>query len=345
MHLKKWCGTPRDRRIDRRKVAIAAFAALFLFAALPAQAGITDFEVDEALSSLVLSGTVDLSDVFGQPLGTTVVPYTPQAIDFNPANTVSPALGDTSHYTGHAYFDVPAGLSGVLSMPDNGAGYIIATGSGVGAGGAPPTPGTHYQAGGWIPEGDGYGGVKQPPGPYSLGQYGITVSAVGAFVSIWDLNLSPSAFWGGALGNPTNSSAISSGVFPVGGMMMGTAKGYQALTSGLGDSFTDLSDAAAGNYFPVPLGGDLDISTGSPAYTPNATIGTWDGTTLTINVNGSVTYLISDGQDGDPLIPTTQTWDGTLVFHKVIPEPSSMLLLGFGAVGLLGYVWRKRRSA
>jgi hypothetical protein len=34
---------------------------------------------------------------------------------------------------------------------------------------------------------------------------------------------------------------------------------------------------------------------------------------------------------------------GVIVANPKVPEPSSMVLLGFGVVGLLTYAWRKRR--
>jgi hypothetical protein len=43
--------TPRDRRLDRGKVAIAALAALFLFAT-NAQANVVEFKVRQDLSTL-----------------------------------------------------------------------------------------------------------------------------------------------------------------------------------------------------------------------------------------------------------------------------------------------------
>ena len=43
---------PCDRRLDRGKVAIAALAALFMFATSAAQAAIVDFDIDYSKSYL-----------------------------------------------------------------------------------------------------------------------------------------------------------------------------------------------------------------------------------------------------------------------------------------------------
>jgi hypothetical protein len=116
MHMiKKWCGSPCDRRKDRRRVAIAATAALLLFATT-AQAGITEFVLDQSLSSLSYAGShVDLSGALGQPYGTTDVPYT-KSNDFSGAG----ANGLISRYAGSVYVDLQGGSIQPLAT---GAGY------------------------------------------------------------------------------------------------------------------------------------------------------------------------------------------------------------------------------
>ena len=46
-------------------------------------------------------------------------------------------------------------------------------------------------------------------------------------------------------------------------------------------------------------------------------------------------------------VPTILAYDGVIVLNPAqfapTPEPSTMMLLGFGVAGLLSYAWRPRR--
>lgn len=59
----------------------------------------------------------------------------------------------------------------------------------------------------------------------------------------------------------------------------------------------------------------------------------WDGTTY---IGGSVSGLGGDAFDGIAWVPTGAS---------TAPEPSTLTLLGIGAVGLFGYGWRRRKLA
>src|SRR5690349_18785950 len=116
MHMiKKWCGSPCDRRKDRRKVAIAACAALLLFATT-AQAGIVNLNLDSSVSSLSYAGsTVDLHN-FGGPVNT---PYTAQT-DLSGGG----ANGLLSYFSGNMYMDNGASAGSPYIQPlATGAGY------------------------------------------------------------------------------------------------------------------------------------------------------------------------------------------------------------------------------
>jgi hypothetical protein len=340
MHMiKKWFGSPRGRRIDRGKVAMAAAAALLLLAT-SASAGIVDMGLDEAASSLSYAGsTVDLSFALkGAPPGTVVVPYT-ASTNFagNGAN------GLVAHYAGHMYVDLDN--LGTIQMQDNGAGYQRATGS------APVT----WARGAYIPNFNPSDTSESPQGspsgsypnpnfggaPVDLGNYGITVSAVGAFARVWDLSISPSADQAPNGPQPMVQGPAGVYTFALAPLIWEMASGYQGLVSGLGNDLTALGNAlGAGIGFPIPLGGDLDSTGLGPAFTPNGSTGVWDSNTqtLTLNVNGSVRYTLDSGAK----IYDKRVVSGTLVYHPT-PEPSTMILAGCGVAGLLGLAVRSRK--
>jgi hypothetical protein len=323
---------PCDRRFDRKKIMAVAAALLLLVTS--AQAGVVDMQLDEVISSLSLAGsTVDLSFALkGAPPGTVVVPYT-ASTNFagNGAN------GLVSHFKGHMYVDLDN--LGTITTLETGKGYQIATGS------APVT----WARGAYIPNmdpnGNPSGSYPNPNfggAPVDLGNFGVTVSAVGAFARIWDMNIGPSGNYAPNGAQPMVQGPAGVYSFAVAPLIWEMEDGYQALVSGLGNDLTELFDVnGPGVGFPVPLGGTIDSTGLGPAFTPNATIGVWDSNTqtLTINVNGTVKYFI----DEDAVIIGSQKLSGTLVYRPA-PEPSSLLMAGCGAVGLMGACWCSRSA-
>ena len=121
--IKKGGSTPSGRRLDRRKMAIAAAAALLITAAT-ARANVVDFVVNQSQSSLTVTST-QLLNAFD---------------DSFPNDSTVPqdgggGIGATTNFYGHLYVDLNPGtvqlLAGSsLSAARNGNWYPAQTGDG-----------------------------------------------------------------------------------------------------------------------------------------------------------------------------------------------------------------------
>ena len=93
---------------------------------------------------------------------------------------------------------------------------------------------------------------------------------------------------------------------------------------------------------PVLLAGDLDL-TFAAGVDPNSLVGDsfqlfdWDG----VSPNGQ--FQVVSGYDWD-LSQLYTTGEVTLL-GAAVPEPSTLALLGVGALGLIAYAWRRRKLA
>jgi hypothetical protein len=289
--------TPRDRRLGRGLVAIAAVAVI-LFSATSASAVPLVLAIDPGLSFL----DTDLA-ITPAALGYTATFYF-DFIDYD---------GDTSDNGGY-----PLGMSGadpsnVTSLSGT---LLMDFLPGVSIDFSPGSSITPAVQGIYIPD------ASVGPGTPAPGQQGFQIYS--------DTGLTTTAGYARLYG-VTSDMGTASTATPDGGGAMPII-GPDTFAP-LDNAFVTLTGAID---FVSALGTDTSGADGLPIVFSLPI--TFDGTTLTIPYDFS--FTTGSMEDGDDLFFVHTS--GLLVAY-VVPEPSSVMLLGVAIVGLVGCAYRARR--
>ncbi len=343
--MKKCGGTPCDRRFDRRKVAIAAAAALLVLAGFATSARAdTAWAIDPARSFLYHEEFVVFPAGLGGPQYAV-----PQVGTGNPVTMAGPGAGEAGG-AGNSDFTT---ISGVILTTGSGSSIQLMNGG----------LQTYANTGAYLPGGLPNG--QPDPNVPAPGNYGLLVAGVGATARDYGLSMDvmPQAL-GPSVGltnfgnspmpliptgpgtyqfpvGATSSSALGQVLMGLGAAGLGNG-GAEDLTSALGNNHESFWGT------PLPLSLNTPLISGSFSSVPapvQATYGAWtqggvgtlDTNTMTLTI--PVDSLLQTSIGGFPLYVQ---FYGTLVATPV-PEPSTVTLFGFGVAGLLSYAWRARR--
>ncbi len=182
----------------------------------------------------------------------------------------------------------------------------------------------------------------------------ITPQAAGADIAYYqgtitgDLTAGVLTFSGG--------SVIDALPNPAGPFQLNTLPGednYGVLSGAIPVAFRNiLMDITTGTvqHGVAPAGMDLPVN-----FTINSPLASGDDDDTTPNTTALLASLSTAGNVETLTIPILRNsgeggalhivLDGQLVASRVVPEPSSVALLGLGSVVSLGLAWRRRRSA
>jgi hypothetical protein len=182
-------------------------------------------------------------------------------------------------------------------------------------------------------------GHTNPASPAQPGNIGARVTAIGAlqrnYNSVYDslVSLDPT------LSGPAALPITGGNQFDTAGLVLPQTQGYEDITTGIGAGPYKIS--AIGNY-PISFHSAYDQNTGAPAQGYVANNATVDPVTLhmIIPINFQLWNEVTVGSNRDYQVITLR---GQIVADPPIPEPSTIILFGFGIVGLLSNAWRARK--
>jgi hypothetical protein len=354
--LKTGGSTPCDRRLDRRKVALAAvIAALFLAATAPRVIADT-YVINHALSSIKLNVTL-VDWPTGNLIGTT-------PLAFSPSNSFGDGqqLLDTPDHKSDSAF-----VSGTINATVGGGMLTLNSGSSI----VPDTTGVYFPS---------HTGTSDPPttavppaiqpgwpvnGPPVPGNFGlISFAILGATVAMFnDMTIdfgtpAQGTYYGLGAATPFGTGPIP--MFAAGNVpsamtlsgpgntgsfsVVGQTASYGATTVTAFQNINALDNNTASAAGITNNLGVSDMVPLVPQWLPNATAGSLTaGGVLTIPFNSTTGLIIDDNGGPGPFLFEVISYTGSIVANLVVPEPSSMTLLGLGVVGLLSTAWRARK--